>query len=73
MSSLGAGPLLYDKDGKICQNVPKSPISTGGAAVQQNNNSASVCEWITPFVVIPTAEAEGSIAVLHHDFISIYF
>ena len=52
------GPLLYDKDGKICQNVPKSPISTGGVAVQQNNNSASVCEWITPFVVILTAEAE---------------
>ena len=49
---------LYDEDGKICQNVPKSFISTRGVAVQQNNNSASVCEWITPFVVILTAEAE---------------
>ena len=46
---------LYDEDGKICQNVPKSFISTRGVAVQQNNNSASVCEWITPFVVILTA------------------
>ena len=58
------GPLLYDKDGKICQNVPKSPISTGCVAVQQNNNSASVCEWITPFVVILTAEVRRLSAAL---------